>query len=84
MIHREDAPALIGTDGTKAWYRNGQLHREDGPAVEWANGSKEWWVDGEQVVEPAIGIAPSTKIDASNATLEENNARAPSTSPGRK
>ena len=34
-------------DGSKCWYRNGQLHREDGPAVEWANGDKFWYRNGQ-------------------------------------
>ena len=41
--HREDGPAVEGTDGDKAWYQNGKLHREDGPAVECANGHKAWY-----------------------------------------
>ena len=38
---------LIGTDGTKCWYKDGKLHREDGPAVKWTNGSKFWYKDGK-------------------------------------
>jgi len=45
--HREDGPAVEGTDGSKYWYLNGQLHREDGPAVEWRAGSKYWYLNGQ-------------------------------------
>jgi hypothetical protein len=30
-------------DGTKYWYKDGELHREDGPAVEYLNGTKYWY-----------------------------------------
>ncbi len=33
-------------DGTKRWYRNGELHRKDGPAVVTARGSKRWFRNG--------------------------------------
>jgi len=26
-LHREDGPAMIWTDGTKEWYREGKLYR---------------------------------------------------------
>jgi hypothetical protein len=43
-------------DGSKAWYRDGQLHRDDGPALEWADGYKEWYRDGQRV--PASSASP--------------------------
>jgi len=46
--HREDGPAVIYTNGTKAWWLNGKQHREDGPAVEFANGSKHWYLNGKR------------------------------------
>ena len=46
-LHREDGPAIIWQDGTKAWYIDGEKHREDGPAIEWSNGKKEWYLYGE-------------------------------------
>ena len=38
-LHRDgDKPAMIFTDGSKSWYKNGQRHREgDEPAVIYAN-----------------------------------------------
>jgi Ring finger domain len=36
------------TDGTRRWYKNGQLHRDDDlPAWVWADGSKQWWKNGQ-------------------------------------
>ena len=46
--HREDGPAIIGSDGFWAWYYEGQRHRLDGPAVRRTDGSLEWWVRGVQ------------------------------------
>jgi hypothetical protein len=54
QLHREDGPAIEGSDGTKYWYKNGKLHREDGPAIEYADGKKEWWVYGEQYTEEGV------------------------------
>ena len=34
LLHREDGPARIYTNGTRQWFKNGFLHRDDGPAVE--------------------------------------------------
>lgn len=34
------------SDGSKRWYRGGELHREEGPAIEWYGGSKEWYQNG--------------------------------------
>ena len=44
-LHREDGPAVEGSDGSKFWYLDGKLHREDGPAVEYASGSKWWYLN---------------------------------------
>ena len=46
-LHKEDGPAMIWEDGTKAWYRDGVLHREDGPAVEYADGNRSWYHHGK-------------------------------------
>jgi hypothetical protein len=32
-------------NGTKRWYKEGNLHREDGPAIEWADGAKAWFLE---------------------------------------
>lgn len=38
-------PFIIGFDGSKYWYKNGDLHRDDGPAYEGVDGGKGsgWW-----------------------------------------
>jgi hypothetical protein len=37
----------VWSDGTKAWYQNGELHRDgDAPAVIVANGTKYWYQHG--------------------------------------
>lgn len=46
ILHREDGPALITTDGAQFWYKHGERHREDGPAIIMSNGTQEWWVNG--------------------------------------
>jgi hypothetical protein len=45
--HRENGPAVEGTDGTKEWWLNGQRHRGDGPAIVWNNGAKMWYQNGQ-------------------------------------
>ena len=46
-IHRDDGgPAILCSDGYKAWVVNGKRHRDgDKPAIEDKYG-KEWWVNG--------------------------------------
>lgn len=34
VLHREDGPARIYSNGTKQYYKHGILHRENGPAIE--------------------------------------------------
>jgi hypothetical protein len=38
-------------NGTKFWYKDGNLHREDGPAKEYSSGRKHWWLDGKEYSE---------------------------------
>ena len=47
LLHRLDGPAVEGKNGTKEWYKDGELHRLDGPAIEHSNGTKEWYKDGK-------------------------------------
>ena len=61
-----DRPTYIYADGSKEWYKNGQLHRDgDEPAVISAYGSKYWYKnrqfhrDGD---EPAIIYANGSKF----------------------
>ena len=47
---------VVGEDGTKRWYKDGQLHREDGPALELTTGHKAWYQNSKRHREdgPAI------------------------------
>jgi len=49
LLHREDGPAVICTDGYRSWYRNGLRHREDGLAVIFSDGLQRWRLNGETV-----------------------------------
>ena len=48
-IHRDnDLPAIIYSNGTQEWYRNGRRHRNnDRPAVIYSNGTQEWFQNGQ-------------------------------------
>jgi hypothetical protein len=43
-----DQPAVVYTDGTKWWYKQGQIHRDGGPAVVHPNGVEEWWQNNKR------------------------------------
>ena len=47
MLHRANGPAVVRSNGTKAWWVNGLRHREDGPAGLYADGSVQWYKHGE-------------------------------------
>ena len=34
-------------NGTKRWYKDGELHRDDGPAVIYSSGVEEWYLNGK-------------------------------------
>jgi hypothetical protein len=44
--HRLQGPAIEWDDGSKDWYKHGDMHRVNGPAYERSGGYREWWVDG--------------------------------------
>ena len=45
--HRDnDLPAIVHSDGTKHWQKNGKLHRENGPALIFPNGDCIWHLKG--------------------------------------
>lgn len=46
VLHNENGPAVITTNGAKHWYINGKLHRDDGPALICPMGSKYWYKNG--------------------------------------
>jgi len=35
------------TDGTKAWYKNGELHRDNKPAIKFTDGTQIWYKNGK-------------------------------------
>lgn len=46
-LHREDGPAMITTEGLKAWYRNGELHSYNNePALTDPDGFRAWYDTG--------------------------------------
>ena len=49
-FHRKgDQPAVIHSNGTMEWCKNGQLHRSGGkPAIIQANGKMFWFKNGEE------------------------------------
>ena len=58
-LHRLDGPAVIGLDGRKSWYLNGQRHRLDGPAIIYSTGSKYWFIHGQYHREDGPAIIDS-------------------------
>ena len=49
-MHREgDKPAVIWSEGTLEWYKNGILHRTNRPAIVRPDGSEEYWINGNRV-----------------------------------
>ena len=48
VLHRLDGPALIYSNGYKAWYINGERHRTDGPAVIFPDGSEFWYYNNKK------------------------------------
>ena len=55
LWHRDNGPAAIYPDGTRAWYQHGKLHRDDGPAAIFSDGTQEWywlgkWINEEEHV----------------------------------
>jgi hypothetical protein len=45
LLHRLDGPAIVGADGVRSWFVNGERHRLDGPAFEGADGCNIWCVN---------------------------------------
>jgi len=64
MLHRLDGPAIIWSDGSKAWFVDGKRHRLDGPAVEYATGTRLWYVDGKYLTEEEFNdlTAPTLEL----------------------
>jgi len=52
QIHRDnDKPAIIYSDGTQHWYKNGLRHRDnDLPAIIYADGNQYWYKEGVEYI----------------------------------
>ena len=63
VLHRENGPAVVCTNGHKEWWQNDQLHRIDGPAIEWRDGDKRWFQNGRRhrIDGPAVMYANGSK-----------------------
>lgn len=64
-------------DGTKFWYKDGELHREDGPAVEHSNGT-HWYKNNYRHREdgPAVEYADGEKHWYKNGLLHRKDGPA--------
>ena len=51
QVHRTDGPAVIHTDGSRAYSVNGKLHRLDAPAIIRAGGTQYWYIHGNRLTE---------------------------------
>ena len=51
QIHRVHGPAVVCTNGFRAWHQNGLLHRIDGPAIEYDGGFRAWLINGKELTE---------------------------------
>ena len=50
-LHRVHGPAVIYSDGGRAWCQNGLLHRLDGPVIVWADGRRDWYINGKELAQ---------------------------------
>jgi hypothetical protein len=48
MLHREDGPAIIHSDGDEFWYKEGMLHREDGASFIVRN-KKTYYINNKRI-----------------------------------
>jgi hypothetical protein len=58
-LHNDNGPALVYTDGTKSWWRNGIRHRLDGPAIERSDGTTEFYIDGVALTKEQFNRHPA-------------------------
>jgi len=48
--NEDDKPAIIYSDGFKAWFKRGKLHRIKGPAVEFERDKvKKWYLNDKYI-----------------------------------
>ena len=53
LLHRDDGPAVIWSDGRQEWWKDGNWHRDDGPAVICTSGTHYWYKDGKSYIPTA-------------------------------
>jgi hypothetical protein len=72
VLHREDGPSQICSEGLKFWFKNGVLTRHDGPAIE-SPTYKEWYKNGIIHREglPAVEMIDGTKKWYENGILHK-------------
>jgi hypothetical protein len=68
ILHREDGPALIWSDGYEAHYIDNKRHNPKGAAITSARGYKEWWIDGKELTEAEFNAL--TKPNPNSRTFE--------------
>lgn len=49
VLHRDDGPARVHSNGIQEHYRAGRRHNPNGPAVTFPDGVQQWFVHGNQV-----------------------------------
>ncbi len=62
-LHRDEAAAWIGADGTQMWYQHGKRHRDEAAARIWSDGTQMWYQHGKchRIDGPAVIWADGTK-----------------------
>ena len=71
-----DEPAVVRSDGTRKWYKNGLLHRDDDkPAIIYGSGTNEWYKNGllhRDDDKPALELRDGTKYWYNNGVIHRD------------
>lgn len=51
VLHNDDGPARVFSNGIKQHYRAGKQHNDHGPAVTYPDGVQHWFIHGTQVTQ---------------------------------
>ena len=64
QLHRIHGPAVVRSNGNRAWWQNGLRHRVDGPAIVYADGCRAWFQNGRRhrIDGPAIEYPDGSKF----------------------
>ena len=78
LLHRDNEPAVIYSNGVLHYYQNGVLHREDGPAIINPNGTFSYYKNGllHRDNGPAINHNNGTKEYYQNGLLHREDGPA--------